>query len=380
MAEPANPFRYGAVARGEYFADREDELRVLTEDVRGGQDVVVVSPRRLGKTSLVERAIDDVRREGMLVAYLDLLGSPTKAELADDLAQALSDGLLSPLGRALDRVRDFFSQLVVSPRITVGEDGRPQLEFLGYDVAEDADKLIAGLLELPARVAAGGKRVAVVLDEFQEIVSIDARLPGQLRAAFQRQPEIAHVYLGSKRHLMDRLFMERAAPLYRSAKPLPLGAIAPDRFIGFLRQRFAAGRIEVADGALEYVLSLTGGLPYETQELCSFAWARARMEGRPVDEALISRAFDDLVDAESARYVAVWDRLAAGQRALLLALSREPGRVYAEPFRRRHKLGAASTVQAALRALKKLDLVETTERGGYRLADIFLGLWLRRID
>src|ERR1043166_6995667 len=110
MAAPENPFRYGAVARGPFFTDRERELAALLPDLRGGQDVVVVSPRRFGKTSLVERALETLRGEGV-VAYLDLLGAPTKAELADDLAQALYEGLVSPVERALDRVRSFFSHL-----------------------------------------------------------------------------------------------------------------------------------------------------------------------------------------------------------------------------------------------------------------------------
>src|SRR5207244_3817895 len=81
----------------------------LLPDLRGAQDVVVISPRRFGKTSLVERAIETLREEGALVAYLDLLGAPTKAELADDLAQAFYEGPVSPVERALDRVRSFFS-------------------------------------------------------------------------------------------------------------------------------------------------------------------------------------------------------------------------------------------------------------------------------
>jgi len=376
----SNPFRYGAVARGEYFTDRERELAALTADVRGGQDVVVSSRRRIGKTSLVEAAIDDLRREGMLVAYLDLLGSPSKEALADDLAQALSDGLLSPIERTADKIRGWFSHLVIQPRVTVGEDGRPQFEFLGYERREDADALLDGLLELPGRVADDGHRVCVVLDEFQEIVAIDAKLPGRLRAAFQRQPQVAHVYLGSKRHLMEPLFMERGAPLYRSAKPMPLGPIAPEIFIGFLRERFAIGEVQIGDGALERILSLSGGLPYETQELCSFVWAEARLRDLRVDDELIAVALETLVDAEAARYTAVWDRLPGSQRSLLLALAREPGRVFSEEYRRRHKLGPASTVQKALAALEKLDLVDSNASGGQALADLFMRLWLRRVD
>jgi hypothetical protein len=380
MAAPANPFRYGAVARGEYFTDRERELATLAADVRGGQDVVVISRRRMGKTSLVEAAIDDLRAEGMLVAYLDLLGSPSKEELADDLAQALSDGLLSPIERTTEKIRGWFSHLAIQPRVTVADDGRPQFEFLGYERREDADALLDGLLALPGRVSDEGHRACVVLDEFQEIVAIDRTLPGQLRAAFQRQPQVAHVYLGSKRHLMEPLFMDRAAPLYRSAKPMRLGPIAPDVFIDFLRDRFAVGDVAISDAALEQILSLTAGLPYETQELCSYVWSEAKARGVPVDDDVIAAALETLVDAEAARYTAIWDRLPGTQRSLLLALAREPGRVYSEDYRRRHKLGSASTVQRALAALEKLDLIDSNEAGGQALADLFMRLWLRRVD
>jgi hypothetical protein len=86
------------------------------------------------------------------------------------------------------------------------------------------------------------------------------------------------------------------------------------------------------------------------------------------------------VDAEGARYTAIWDRLPGAQRALLLALAREPGRVYSEACRRGHKLGSASTVQRALGALEKLDLIDSSEAGGQDLADLFMRLWLRRVD
>jgi hypothetical protein len=229
-------------------------------------------------------------------------------------------------------------------------------------------------------VAGEGHRVCVVLDEFQEIVPIDRNLPARVRSAFQQQPDVAHVYLGSKRHMMEPLFMERAAPLYRSAKPMLLGPIARESFTGFLRERFGSGEIDIADEQLEGILSLTGGLPYETQELCSYVWTEAKLADVAVDDELVERALELLVDAESARYAAVWDRLPGTQRALLLALAREPGRVYSEDYRRRHKLGSASTVQRALSGLEKLDLIDSNTGGGQALADLFMRIWLRRVD
>jgi hypothetical protein len=73
------------------------------------------------------------------------------------------------------------------------------------------------LLALPGQIAAErGRRTALVFDEFQEIVTIDRRYPKLMRAVFQEQPEIAHVYLGSKRHVLERSFDDVNEPFWRS--------------------------------------------------------------------------------------------------------------------------------------------------------------------
>lgn len=373
----ANPFRYGGIARGAYFADREDELRLLKDDVRSGQNVVVISPRRYGKTSLVERAISDLRRRGVLVAYLDLFRTPTKEQLADDLAQAMYDGLVSRVERAVRKSATFFAHLPVAPRLTVTEDARPALEFTTLERPRDLDRVIAGLLEMPGRIARErGRRVALVLDEFQEIVAIDRALTGVMRAIFQEQDEVSHVFVGSKRHLMASLFMDKGQHLYRAAKPLPLGPIPTRKFAAFVRARFQESGSRITDGALERVLGLTGGRPYETQELCSFLWEQAREDGTAATEETLERALDRLIEAESARYVVVWEGLSAHQRALLTAISAEGHAVYSERYRRRHKLGSASSVTTSMKALEAKELVEGSA-GDRRIADVFLAEWLR---
>jgi hypothetical protein len=376
-----NPFRYGGVALGDYFADREQELQTLTADVLGGQDVVIVSPRRHGKTSLVERAIEQWKRRQVKVAYVDLFAAQSVPEVADKLARGIFDGLLSRRRRAVEQAHEFVSKLSISPRITVGEDAKPQFEFISFRRDEDVLPVLEELLALPGEVAAdSGRPVVLVLDEFQQVAEVDRALPARLRSAFQRQAEVAHVYLGSRRHVMNRLFMEHGEPLYRSAKPLPLGPIPPEQFAGFLRERFAAGEVEVTGEALERVLTITGGLPYETQELCSFAWTRALATRRSVDVELVHLALVDVLAAESARYVTIWDELPPAQRKLLRALAGDAGAVFSERYRREHRLGSASTVQRALEGLERRELVEPRAQEGHLISDIFLRLWLRDLD
>ena len=118
MTDDVNPFRFGALALDDAFTDRKEEIAELKADVRNGQDVVIFAPRRYGKTSLVWRASQELVREKVLVASVDLMTTPTPAKLAEKLARAIHDDVASPLLRAKERLR-IFSDLRVSPTITV---------------------------------------------------------------------------------------------------------------------------------------------------------------------------------------------------------------------------------------------------------------------
>ena len=130
-----NPFQFGALALDEAFTDREAEIAELRADVRNGQDVVVFAPRRYGKSSLVWRATQELARDRVLVASVDLMTTPTPAKLAEKLARAIHDDIASPLLRARERLR-IFGDLKVTPTITVDPQiGRAVVLVLGHRAA-----------------------------------------------------------------------------------------------------------------------------------------------------------------------------------------------------------------------------------------------------
>ncbi|HEX3241826.1 MAG TPA: ATP-binding protein, partial [Solirubrobacterales bacterium] len=220
MAPQTNPFRFGALALDEAFADREGEVTELAGDIRNGQDVVVFAPRRWGKSSLVWRAARELAADRVLVAQVDLMATPSKESLAAALAGSIYENIASTLERARERALAPFRGLRIQPTISVNpEDGSFSFSFEVGRGDPDVDATLERLLELPAELGgARGRRAALVIDEFQEIVEIDPGLPKLLRAVFQRQPEVAHVYLGSKRHVMERIFNDANEPFWRSAK------------------------------------------------------------------------------------------------------------------------------------------------------------------
>jgi hypothetical protein len=372
----SNPFRYGALALDDAFTDREAEIAELRADIRNGQDVVVLAPRRYGKSSLIWRVAQELVRRRVLVASVDLMTTPTVGKLAEKLARAIHEDLASRREKALDRLR-VFGALRIKPTVNVDPDtGRLSFGFDAGYAPEDLRATLEHLLELPGQLGAErNRRVALIFDEFQEIVDIDPALPRMMRAVFQEQPEVAHVYLGSRRHMMRRLFSDENEPFWRSAKPIELGVIAPDAFAPYIDDRFRATGRKVDPAVVDALLAMTGGHPYATQELCYFLWQltphRATASPPTLEEAL-----GGVLRSENAHFTTVWDHASAQQRLLLQALAAEPGRALTTDYRRRHELPSTSTVQSAVTALERQELV-ANDRGEVRIVEPFLDAWIR---
>jgi hypothetical protein len=345
--------------------------------VANGQDVVIFAPRRYGKSSLIWRASQQLVSDGVLVAHVDLMTTPTLAKLAEKLARTIHEDVASPLFRAKERLR-VFQGLRIMPVVTVDpDDGTLGFSFDAGHRPEDIHATIERLLELPGRLATERKRtVALVLDEFQEVVDVDADLPKLMRAVFQAQPEVSHVYLGSKRHMMRRIFSDENEPFWRSAKQVELGVIEPRRFRTYISKQFRRTGRKIAAGTLDDVLEMTRGHPYATQELCYFLWQETPA-GETATRAHFEEALTKVLRSEHAHFGLVWQRASGVQRLVLLALAKESGRPLTADYRRRHGLPGTSTVQRALQALANDELVE--RRGGEAaIVEPFLAEWVVR--
>ncbi len=381
MKSPSNPFSFGGLALDEAFANREAAVQELKFDVLNGQDVVIFAPRRYGKSSLVWKAMQQLAAEDVLVAYVNLMTAPTKERFAEKLAAAIYESVASRAERAKEAVLSPFRGLRISPRITVDpEDGNYSFSFGVGHSPTDVDATIERLLELPAELSAeSGRRVALVLDEFQEIEEIDPHLPRLMRTIFEQQPEVARVYLGSKRHMMERIFNDENEPFWRSAKRIELGFIAAPEFVPFLARRFKATRKSAPTEVLGELLARTGGHPYATQELSYFLW-----EETPFDSAAtiagLEAAIEAVLRSEHTHFQLRWEGASIAQRLLLQALANESGRPMTAAYRARHELPSAATVQTALRALEQRELIGRDPGPDYRVTEPFLAEWIRALD
>jgi uncharacterized protein len=340
---------------------------------------VIFAPRRYGKSSLVWRASQELIAAGsVLIAQVDLMATPSKEKLAEKLAKSIYEDIASTVFKVREKATSIFSGLRIVPRITLDPyDGTLGFSFDATSRREDIDATLERLFELPAQLATDQKkRAALVIDEFQEVLDIDPNLPSLMRSVFQKQPEVAHIYLGSKRSMMERIFNDENEPFWRSAKKMELGVIPPEKFGPFIKERFDETDRGIGDDLIEQVLEITHGHPYATQELCYFLWEEV-LEGRPAGEEALADALTRVLRSESAHFSLIWDKASRGQRLLLQALAKEPTAEISRRFRDRYGLPTDAAVRKSLRALADDELVSLGPPE-YRISEPFLAEWILR--
>lgn len=375
-----NPFTFGDLALDDAFTDREDEVAELASDMCNGQNTLVYAPRRYGKSSLTLRAAQEALRRKALVGYCDVMRTPNKERFAAALAKTVYADIASPVGQAFERAADLFRGLRVRPTMEVDpSDGSLRFSFQPGGRRSDIDDTIERLLELLGELAAERKRrVVMIFDEFQEIVTLDPKFPNMMRAVFQAQPEVSHVYLGSKRHILERIFDDRNEPFWRSAKQMEIGLISHAKFAPYVRGRFTASGKDISEQALEDLLEISCGHPYGTQELAYFLWELVAPGAQATAED-VREALTRVLRSEHNHLTSVWEDAPRPQRMAMLALAAEPTRgPYSAAYQERHDLPATPTLQTALGALRKKELVGVDADGDYRVIEPFLSQWLRR--
>jgi uncharacterized protein len=377
MQKQRNPFSFGGLARDDDFADREKEVEELTADGINGQDVVVFAPRRIGKSSLVGAAMTELVAADVLVADVDLWKIPNKEKFAEALAAAIYGDIATTLDRAIERALAPFRGLRITPTISIDpETGAVNFRFSAESSQADIDATLERLLELPAELAAErGRSAVLVIDEFQDIARIDKGLTRVMRSVFQQQPEVGHIYLGSKRHLMEQIFNDPNEPFWRSAKQMELGPIPSDPFAEFIAKRFGDTGKKIDAQIVRRVLETTGGHPYATQRLCYEIWQRTD-PGETATDVELGLAFEAVLIGEDGYLTLTWEDSSKAQQLLLAALAREPGRPLRKDYRSRHQLPAATNMQRAIQGLTHRELIAKDEDGSIRIAEPFFAEWI----
>ncbi|MFH1996735.1 MAG: ATP-binding protein [Candidatus Omnitrophota bacterium] len=374
-----NPFIFGDVVKGEYFTNREEEIKELTLDLLSGQNILLFSPRRYGKTSLILKVLDNLKKEDVIPVYVDLFRITSVHTFVKIYTAAITKASATKLEEAVQFLKTNFPTIV--PKVVVKTSEPTEFEFDFEAAKKDMDKVLDDLYDLPQKIATKRKRqVAIVFDEFQEIAELKMPIERSLRAKIQHHDKVAYCFMGSKRHLLDELFLDKNKPLYRIAKSAPLGKIPAEKFKTFIHSRFKSVDMGIEKGLIEQILKLTACHPYYTQQICHeiFNICFSKKELPTITPKDIEQSLDKCISAQSYAYSTIWDGLAGKQKDLILALALNPeASIYSQEFLTEHELGAPATVQTAVKALEKKGLLDR-QNGSYSISDIFFVEWIKK--
>ena len=377
----ANPFVYGEVVTATAFTDRDEERARLARDLAEGQKVFLISPRRYGKSSLIRGVMKTLAAERILTVEVTVAASSSYVGFLEAYARALvsaetpARGLRRWTGELLKGLRPemrFDAEPAGSPRFS--------LTFPAVRSARDTARLAAEVFALPARIAAARRqRMAVALDEFQTIASFDGgNVEHALRAAVQEQRSVGYVFAGSEPSLMERMLTPKR-PFYKAGPVVRLGKIDERLFAEFIETRFTRSGIRPQDNLGAAIVELAENVPYDVQRLAHETWDDVRAAGRKaagLEDLHLTLA--RLLDQQHTVFEEAWQRLTLAQRAVLRAIVLEDGReLLSAGVRQRHRLAAASSVQSALAALVREDIV-MKDQGRYFVNDSLYREWLAR--
>jgi hypothetical protein len=380
-----NPFVYGEVVPASAFVDRVAELDRLVGDLEAGQKVFLISPRRYGKSSLIRQALGAIGKRGGLTTEMTVSSFSSYVGFLEGYAQALAATEMK-----WDRARHWLRDAIRSARIEVrpapdrpaGSPARGGLSvsFPGALSSRERSRLAQDVFALPARLAdASRKQVVVALDEFQAIAGFDGEtIEHGLRAAVQHQRNVGYVFAGSEPSLMERMLSPKR-PFYKAGPVMRLEKIPADEFAAFIDSRFVRSGLRIEPGLGAAIVDLAGNLPYDVQRLAHETWDEARVAARrraTLDD--LHQALRRLLAEHQTLFEAMWQRLTLSQRAVLRAVVVEEGQeLLATDVRVRHRLGGPSTVQAALSALVRDDVIARDDRR-YVVVDSLLREWVAR--
>jgi AAA+ ATPase superfamily predicted ATPase len=349
----SNPFKFGAVVENEFFTDRKKEAKEAAGILASRNHLILISPRRYGKTSLVLKVVESLKRP---VIYLDLQITTDSTDMATQLMKrVLKISKWEAVKKSIAGFR-VVPTVELNP-LTNGVDVTfNPVAAAGFTPLED-------VLNLIEKIGEKGKRPIVILDEFQEIVSLGENLPKQLRSVIQHHSNVNYVFLGSAESMMRQIFETKKSPFYHFGHLMTIDKIPYDDFIAYLKTRFE----KVTDSALpvaEKILDFTDRHPYYTQQLAFYCYAFIEDEGYRED--IISGVVDRIVEIHSNDFEKLWNTISKTDKKILIVLA-EGGKTssIAQP---------TSTIYSGLNRLARQGFVVKNKT--YEPDDPFFSKWI----
>jgi hypothetical protein len=369
-----NPFYFGRMVGGNAFTDREKDLQRLIANFRNGISMVLISPRRWGKSSLVRKAAETVNGKDIKVVNIDAFSLRSEMDFYTIYAKEVLAATSSHWEERLKNLKDFLKQ--ITPKINIGID--PNNEFsIGFDL-DEVRQNATEILDFPNKIAkAKGFKVVVCIDEFQNIASFNDPLAFQklLRSVWQRHDVASYCICGSKFHMMQELFERQSMPFYRFGDLIHLEKIPDKNWQIFIKEHFENTGKSIDENFISDIIRDTDRHSYYTQQLSHLIWEKTE---DAVNEDIYKAALDDMISQNAILYQRDTEDMPATQLNLLKAVaSGEKKNLSTAETLKKYGLGTSANVVKAKKYLLNAEIIDIRNKE-VSFIDPVYELWFRR--
>ena len=367
-----NPFKFGSLVDVPYFTDRVKELDYIVQFLKSENHLILMSPRRFGKSSLVKKAVSETGRPFIWLNMQSVLSR-------EDFAAKLLKAILKEY--KFEKIKYYLRNFHVIPSVNMN----PMTDELSVSFQPSADNgatALEDVMDMLQKVSTPDRKLIVVFDEFQSILEIDKHLDKQLRAIMQEQSGINYIFLGSQESMMTDIFENVKSPFYHFGMLMRLSKIPYEDFKEFIMERLAKvcqgneiesngtiaevpTTVRLPETLADEILSFTGCHPYYTQELAFAVWNN--LSAGKQDKDVIRSSIEDIIAIHDLDYERLWLNFNKTDKYVMVVISEG-----SNPVQDR-KLPTSTLTSATLRLSKKGYIIRTEQ---YEIEDPFFKEWI----
>lgn len=375
MSKVKNPFIVTGKIDAEYFCDRVTESARVIKTITNENNLVIISPRRMGKTGLIQFCFDKPEiSEEYYTFFIDILHTTSLREFTYVLGRTIYETLL-PNSK---KMASLFIQTIKSISGKLGFDPVTNMPTFNIGLG-DIEKPEYTLDEIFQYLDEADKPCIVAIDEFQQIAKYpEKNIEALLRTHIQRLRNCNFIFAGSERHMMQEMFTSSARPFYNSADLLVLNAIAPDIYTEFICNLFARRNRSIKQENAVWVYKRFNGHTYYIQRTFNEAYADTA-EGTECTREIIETAIDTIIASNDTLFREILSNIPEKQKALLYAIAKdhEAKGITSSEFIKRHSLPSASSVQSAAKILLEKDYITETQKV-YSVTNKLFAMWINK--
>lgn len=370
-----NPFITRGYAGAEYFCDREKETHDIVNLLSNGNNIALISPRRLGKTDLIRHCFAQSElKEKYYTFLIDIYATSSLRDFVNTLGKAILDEL-KPRGK---KTWEKFIMMLqsIKTEITFDFSGNP---VWGMGLSNIENPSIT-LDEIFGYFNNADKPCIVAIDEFQQITSYSQGedVEAALRTHIQRCNNAVFLFSGSRRHLMGSMFTSPSRPFYQSVITMGLAPISCDKYTSFAKRLFVKHDKLITDEVIEQVYNQFDGVTLCLQRVMNVLFMNTPVGGCATTQ-MADDAIEYILNLLNDNYETIISQLPEKQRAVLMAIAhdRKAKNISGGDFNKRHRLVSPSSTVSAIKALIDKDFV-INDNGCYMVYDRFLSIWLKK--